>query len=348
MDFKNFTAGVNDEGKRIDKMLRILIPQTSLTEIYRLIRKKFIKINNHNIKENYRIKNGDVISIPSFIFSNCEDNKNTNAEQFCQKENVKSENKKNKSLEQLEIVFENNHILIINKPYDISVHGDKNSLEKKVQNYFLQKQDYSLTFKSGPLHRLDKKTTGLMAFSMSLEGARWFSQNIQNHKIQKTYYTILQGKAGAIHHQDLWSDYIENNYEQQNSFYIVNAYEKNEYENRKDEKNTAKKAELLITPLAYGKYEQTDVTFARIHLISGRKHQIRAQSAMHGYPLLGDSSYGSHINLKKNRFTQDFYLQSAQMDFPQNNLNIPLQIKISLSNDFKNILKSCSIQKTDI
>lgn len=329
MDFEDFVAQINDDGKRIDKVLRVLIPNNSLSEIYRLLRKNFIKVNDKKIKEDYRICKNDKISIPKFALNQNQDNSSS------------SRIDKHFFEENFHPVFENEHILILNKPYNLNVHGDAQSLNAIVQDYYHSaREDNSLSFTPGPLHRLDKKTTGLVAFSMSLQGARWFCKNIENHKIQKIYYAVMEGK---IENAEQWDDFIENKYENHNNFYTVSAFSEKNLNN-----NNAKNATMQIFPLANGKFDGKDVTFVKIILKTGRKHQIRCQSALHSFPLLGDSIYGSEINLKKLGFKQDFFLQAAELIIPQNPINLPSHIKIPLNKEFISLLKSCGIQKTDI
>ena len=238
-------------------------------------------------------------------------------------------------------VFENEHILILNKPYNLNVHNDSHSLDAIVQDYFHDtRENNSLSFKPGPLHRLDKKTTGLVAFSMSIQGARWFCKNIENHKIQKIYYAVMEGK---IENAEQWDDFIENKYENHNNFYKVTAFSEKNLNN-----NNAKNASMQVFPLANGKFDGKDVTFVKIILKTGRKHQIRCQSALHSFPLLGDSIYGSKKNLQKLGFKQDFFLQAAELIIPPNPINLPSHIKIPLNKEFISLLKSCGIQKTDI
>ena len=329
MDFEDFVAQINDDGKRIDKVLRVLIPNSSLSEIYRLLRKNFIKVNDKKIKEDYRICKNDKISIPKFALNQNQDNSfSSKINQHFYKLNFQP-------------VFENEHILILDKPYNLNVHGNEFSLESIVQDYYHSTRvDNSLSFTPGPLHRLDKKTTGLIAFSMSLQGARWFCKNIENHKIQKIYYAVMEGK---IEDSVQWDDFIENNHENKNNYYKVTAFSEKNLNN-----NNAKNASMQVFPLANGKFDGNDVTFAKIILKTGRKHQIRCQSALHSFPLLGDSIYGSKKNLQKLGFKQDFFLQAAELIIPPNPINLPSHIKIPLNKEFISLLKSCGIQKTDI
>ena len=186
MDFEDFVAQINDDGKRIDKVLRVLIPNTSLSEIYRLLRKNFIKVNDKKIKEDYRICTNDKISIPKFALNQNQDNSSS------------SRIDKHFFEENFHPVFENEHILILDKPYNLNVHGDEFSLESIVQDYYQSTRvDNSISFKPGPLHRLDKKTTGLVAFSMSLQGARWFCKNIENHKLSGCFERVFPADSSC-------------------------------------------------------------------------------------------------------------------------------------------------------
>lgn len=324
MDFADFYTGKNDENRRIDKVIRIFAGSLTLSEIYKYIRKGLIKVNSKKVKSDYKIQSNDVINIASFIV-----NSRFNDVDF-------REDKELQKNQMPEIVFENQHILIINKPYGVLVHGDSDSLDKIVQIYYKKKySDNSLSFTPGPLHRIDKKTTGLLAFSMSLEGARWFSENIQNHIIQKKYFGLVQGE---ILHEELWIDEIKRNEDSINDkFHTVNINEGTS--NDIDYKECITK----IIPIQAGSYLGIPVTFVVFDIKTGRTHQIRAQSSLHKHPLLGDSAYGSK---KITGFPQDFFLQAYALLFPEDNpLNMPCEIKINPNPNLMDVLKSCGITK---
>lgn len=319
MDFKDFQTGINDENRRLDKVLRNFLDTSHLSEIYKLIRKGLIKVNKKKSSPEYRIVSGDVISIAAFLFSQLEDSRLPAA---------------TAGLPPLKIEFENPHILIVNKPYDINVHGDENSLDKAVAAYYnSQYENNSLSFMPGPLHRLDRKTTGLLAFSLSLEGARWFTENIQNHTISKKYYALVQG---TVEKQEVYKDFISNN-ETKNGFATVKASSIST--NEKD-----KEAVSIVTPLAFGTYKNKPVTLLKVEIKTGRKHQIRSQCALHNHPLLGDTAYGG----TKISESRDFYLQAYELNIPENPVDLPATLKIKLENDFMNVLKDCGIKNIEV
>lgn len=324
MDFKEFSTGKNDISRRVDKVIRLFAPQLSLPEIYKGIRKGLIKINNHKTKSEYRILENDVISIAAFLL-----NKENN--------NIKDDARGSTALplpKMPEIIFENSNILIINKPYNVNVHGDSNSLDKVIEKYYNEKpHEQSLSFKPGPLHRLDKKTTGLLAFSKSLEGAHWFSENIQNHKIQKKYYGLAQG---ILEKAQTWEDTISKIEDKTNKFHTVDV----------KETGNDKTAVTMASPIAYGKLNNKKVTLVEYTIKTGRKHQIRAQSSLHKHPLLGDTAYGGE---KIENSSQDFYLTARELIIPKDNpLGLPEKLKAKLPKSFINILKDCGIEKSGV
>ena len=322
MEFKDFTAGRDDNGRRLDKIIRIFLNDIPLTEIYKLMRKGLIKLNHKKAKPEVRVCEGDVISIAEFILQ-------SDANQ--QKKTAISE--KTPEPVPLNIVFENEHLLIIDKPYDRTVHGKEDGVYKDVLAYLEQKSsdessiEKSLSFRPGPLHRLDRRTTGLLVFSKSIEGARWFSEGIKNHTIHKKYYGLAQGE---LKETELWQDTLSDSDNSSEGFYTV------------EENEDGQKAETVAKPVAIGKLNGKKVTLIEYSIKTGRKHQIRAQSALHSHPLAGDTAYGSQ---KQKDFNREFYLQAYSLTFPSDNpLNLPAEIKIRLSSDFIKVLKYCEIK----
>ena len=328
MEFNDFFAGEDDHNRRLDKIIRKLIHKQNLSQIYSCIRKGLIKVNQKKVSPDTQIQQGDCIKIPLFLIEPNNLN-NTSAPKEENKQNINNNNSQD-----FEICFENNDILIINKPYDALVHGSENSLDKKVKEYFskLKNKPSSLSFSPGPLHRLDKKTTGLLAFSLSLKGANWFSQNIATHTIKKTYIAIIQG---TLKQTEEWIDYISTDDKNlSKNFYTVKT--------SNNKTDNSKKAISKIQPLLYGKKNNIDYTLAKIEIETGRTHQIRAQAAYHHYPLLGDTAYGGiKINEK-----QDFFLHAVKLEFPKDNpVNLPETIKTEIPKQWNDFLNKTSEYK---
>lgn len=318
MEFRDFTTGKDDDGRRLDRVLRIFLKDTGLSEIYKLLRKGLIKVNHKKAKPDSHLSQGDIISIAEFLLN--------------QKETEPEKTSAPKSFT-LKIVFENQHLLIIDKPYGRSVHGiEGQSIDQEVAAYYQQKKaglpSDSMSFRPGPLHRLDRNTTGLLVFSMSLEGARWFSEAIKNHTVQKKYYGLAEGKLSDTEN---WEDTLYADQTSQSS-------------------RTPQSAQTIARPLAWGHLGSRDYTLVEYAIKTGRKHQIRIQSQLHGHPLAGDKTYGGKAlpelkELKDKEIKREYYLQAYSLSFPENNpLDLPPEVKIALSSDFIAVLECCEIK----
>ncbi|MBR6341747.1 MAG: RluA family pseudouridine synthase [Treponema sp.] len=315
MDFRDFKTGPNDINRRLDKVIRIFIPDTPLAAIYKSLRKGLIKVNSNKVKQDYKIKEGDLIQIAAFLLEEKAVEENQN------KKPAALQSSASLSLNPAWIVFENEHILIINKPAGISVHSaapGQISLQALVQAYYnSSRKNTSLSFKPGPLHRIDKYTRGLVCFSMSIKGAQWFSQNLREHKIKKTYQAILQG---LISSQEKWQDRIEETDKNGPQFHTVKV-------KALDAAGTESGKECItnVYPVKSYKKGDFDLTLANIEIQTGRHHQIRAQAAFHGHPLYGDTAYGGHKNPDKET---PFYLVAWKIAFPKNELGLPPEIEL--------------------
>lgn len=328
MDFKEFTAGKDDNDRRLDRVIRIFLSDKSLSEIYKLLRKGLIKVNKKKAKADSHIFEGDVISIAEFLLG---DSVQSSGDASENKEKLKA-----KSEKALEIVFENDHLLIINKPYGRSVHESSSvkknntlSLDKEVLNYYeahKSGKSESLSFRPGPLHRLDRNTTGLLVFSKSLLGAKYFSESIKNHTVQKKYLGIAEGKLNKA---EEWEDLLADSDTTEEGFYTV------------AQSDSGKKALTIARPLSHGTFHNKEITLVEYTIKTGRKHQIRAQSQLHGHPLLGDTAYGAAGEKKLKR---EYFLHAYSLSFPKDNpLGLPEEIKTGLPADFEELLQSCQM-----
>ena len=318
MLFLQYTITQDDENRRIDRVLRkFLKDDLTLSQIYKSLRNGQIKVNNKKIKQDYRTQKNDIIFID---------------ERLINKENSQHQEKKQintQNFQYLEVIFENQYVKIINKPYNISVQKsqkDEIALDEIIKSQY-KPSEMSLSFVPGPLHRLDKKTTGLLTFSNNLIGAREFSNILQNHQVTKTYLTILEGKIDT---PQRWTDNISTNkQENKNKFKTVTV-------NSKDGKS--KEAITEVFPIKTGYYDDIPITFAKIIIYTGRTHQIRSQCAFHNFPLLGDTAYNK--NLKKIPKDVDFFLHSYKLSFESNNiLQLPTDLVAPLPKNFVKFLK---------
>lgn len=316
MEFKVFQAGKDDDGRRIDRILKNLLKEENLSSLYKSLRKGLIKVNGKKVEGNFKISENDEIRIAEFLLSS----------------DVENENSQGKELPQEIIVFRNKNLLILNKPYDIPVQPSSNknlkSLSEMVQEDFASRKKESLAFKTGPLHRLDRKTTGLIAFSQSIEGARIFSEAIKSHNLEKIYLGIV---LGNLKEKQKWFDKIQKKEEDEN-FHTVKVLSK--------EDENGKIADTEAIPIEHEKICDREITLVKFIIGSGRTHQIRSQSSSHGFPLLGDSAYGGEA--KNMNLPQDFFLHAYELNFKDEKmrtaLGLPEKVHCDVPENFSKII----------
>ena len=284
-------TGENDKGRRLDRILRKALPDYPLPLIHKYLRLGLVMVNGNRGEAQDRVDSGAKIEIPSFKTAHYKKNSGEKASHFNSPP---------------DIIWENCGLLAVNKPAGLAVHGP-NSLDVMVRSFLAGKLPQSLSFKPGPLHRLDKPSSGIVIFSASLEGARLFSSLLQDRKVKKAYLAIVNGTA---ENEEIWQDCLVRNSDRRKTYTSCEAF--------------GKEAVTKITPLAAdGRH-----SLIRAEIITGRTHQIRAQAAAHGYPLLGDVKYGAASGKKqrtnKNGQKADFFLHAWKMEFLEYSIEAPL------------------------
>lgn len=314
MDFVQYRTGTDDEGRRLDKVLRILFPETPLSNLYNCIRKGLIRVNQKKIRQDYHILSGDIVYVAEFL-----DFPTRSKPVSTVKEAPEGT---------LECIFKNEHILILNKPYDMPVHETSTYSGKTLNQYVLENfpsQGNSLSFKPGPLHRLDRKTTGLITFSQSISGATQFTELIKKHEIKKHYLSVVEG---IVSEEETYIDYLEKDDSDFAGFKTVTVKTGKETDAGK-----LKKAVTIVKPVAYGKACGKDITLIEILIETGRTHQIRSQCAAHGNPLFGDTAYGGCRS-------EGFFLHAYRLEIPiPNALGLPNVLTAPLPQRFRHFVE---------
>jgi len=300
-------TGENDKGRRLDRILRKALSDHPLPLIHRLLRQGQVLVNGKPAKAQDRLDSGVKIFIKDITQS-----RQTSGLRAAKEDKKSANYTQNSALLSLcEIKFgakptnwKTCGFLAVNKPSGLVVHG-QNSLETIVRSFLADKLPPSLSFKSGPLHRLDKPSSGIVAFSTSLEGARLFSSLLHDRKIQKTYLAIVEGK---VEKEEIWQDDLIRDKEKKKTFVS----------------NTDLNGHIAITKvkphISNGSY-----SLIKAEIITGRTHQIRAQAAAHGHPLLGDVKYGIRIKVQNNKEKKvDIFLHAWKLEFLEYSIEAPL------------------------
>ena len=272
---KKITISSKEANQRVDKYLKKYLNEAPLSFIYKLFRKKDVKINGHWVKENYILNEGEELTI--FVTD-------AQLEEF----------NKPKEIEKVtlnhQIVYEDENILIVNKPRGLLVHGDegekKLTLTNEVINYLYFKGEYDPKndhgFIPAPAHRLDRNTSGLVCFAKNLVSLQELEDLFKKkEEITKEYKALVVGKFEGTKHIDapLLKD-------QKTGLVRVSKL--------------GKSAETIAKSI--GIY--VDFSLLNVQILTGRTHQIRVHLASIGYPVVGDAKYG---DFKVNKEVREKY-----------------------------------------
>ena len=290
-------TGENDKGRRLDRVLRKALPDHSLPLLHRLLRQKKVLINGVPAKAQDRLGSGDKITVLTL-----KDEKT-----------AKNPDLHRPDKENLDILWQDCGLIAVNKPCGIAVHGD-GSLDTMVRSFLADKLPPSLSFVPGPLHRLDKPSSGAVVFSASLEGARLFSSLLREQKVKKTYLAIVDG---IVKKEEIWEDGLFRDKELKKTFVAKTDGGKN--------------AITIIKPLATAEKEKRGYSLITAEIVTGRTHQIRAQAASHGYPLSGDKKYLPDRSAAR---SSGFFLHAWKLEFLEHCIIAPLP------NEFKTKIKT--------
>lgn len=273
---KELRIGQNDAGQRLDRFVGKAVPLLPDSLLQKYIRLKRIKLNGKGAKRDTRLAAGDVLQL--YI----------NDEFF---EKPREENSYLKvGTPKLNIVYEDENILLLDKKPGVLCHSagvwDYNTLIANVQAYMAQKGEWrpkeENAFAPALCNRIDRNTGGIVIAAKNAEALRILNDKIRDREIEKYYLCAVQGRpkppAGRLENY-LFKD------ARKNQVFVKNRPEPGA--------KTAVTEYRLIT--SKGK-----LSLVECRLLTGRTHQIRAQMAHAGWPLLGDGKYGSE------RFNKDF------------------------------------------
>ncbi len=296
--------GRDDEGRRADRVVRKALKSVSLSTIYRLFRQKRIRIGARAIGADEHLKAGDILNLFLPYNLNTETISSHSEQPPAFDESVLAT-----LPDQPRVVWENEYLAALHKPRGMLTHDGSASLEAFVRNYLHESLPPSASFIPGPLHRLDRNTSGIVMFSKSRAGAEAFSKELTAHHIRKFYIAIAHGE---IENGATLEDRLRRDQHQRRTF----AAEQGEF------------GKLRVTPLA-GK---EGMTLVLIELHTGLTHQIRAQLSAHGHPLKGDAKYGNNERMNPD----GYFLHAHTLVLPRFlDAEMPHVLSDPLPSDFK-------------
>ena len=284
----------SDSNIKVKKYLSKLLPNCKISLLYKLIRKKYFRLNDIYIKGDEVLKVGDVISI--FLADDTFDNfirkdVNNNNDLF-KKSNINIDLNEVKN----RIVYEDGNIIIYNKMEgELSQKSDKDSISiNEKLNYYLQSIAFNTSiYKPSVINRLDVNTKGLIIFSKTYIASNVLSKLFKEHRIVKNYFTFVNG----VINKD--KDILYGEYKKDTTNNKAYIRLKNNIDVNKDN--------IVITEYEVLK-RFSDYTAVNINLITGKSHQIRSHFSSIDHPLICDKKYMDEnlYNINKDRFKRKY------------------------------------------
>jgi 23S rRNA pseudouridine955/2504/2580 synthase len=299
---KEFSIKHNEENQRFDKYLKKLLPGAGSSFLYKMLRKKNITLNGKKAEGNEILKSGDKIAV---FFSDDTFSK-FSGERINQEDSF--ERLAQLPLGGVEIIYEDDDILIANKPFNMlsqktspsDISANEHLLGYLIREGKLTKETYA-TFHPSVCNRLDRNTTGLILMGISLNGSQQLSAMLKARTIQKYYLAVAAGEVRTGEHL---TGYLSKD-ARTNQVRITNTKEQPD----------AKRVETAYEPLQVS----CGATLLKVHLITGKTHQIRAHLASIGHPIIGDPKYGDPSVNKKYREENNVraqLLHAYRLEFP--------------------------------
>ena len=251
-------------GKKLNKIVLDKISEINYNIFCKVLRKKDIKVNGKRTNKDILVYSKDIIEI---YLPNTEKKLN------------------------IEIIYEDENILVINKKANIEVVGEK-SLTTQIQEYYKEKN-----IKPMPCHRIDRNTSGLVLFSKNEEALKIILDKFKNHEIEKHYLAKVYGIPEKEYKRCEAYLFKDN---KKSQVYISNSYKKG--------------YQKIITIYKVLEERKDNTSLLDVEIKTGKTHQIRAHLAYIGYPIIGDGKYGKNeINKKFHKKYQ--CLQSNELKF---------------------------------
>ena len=288
----------NDENTRLDSFLSSLTDGLSRTKLQNLIKSGDVTVNGISKKPSYLINENDKIEF------NIPDDQTVKIEP----ENIS-----------LDIVYEDDNMLVVNKPSGMLTHPAANEKNGTLVNALLFKYGENLSdingeLRRGIVHRLDRNTSGLLMIAKNNKTHEYLAGLIRNHQITKKYRTIVKGVYP--NDEDIINLPIGRHPTQPHKMAVVEG---------------GKESTTLIKVIERFK----DATYLEVTLITGRTHQIRVHLSHKGFPVFNDTLYGAGMAKVK---TEEQVLQSFYLKFQKPFSDNFIELTIEPDEKFKKVL----------
>ena len=280
---RQIEINANQSGQRLDKFLQKYMRGATKSFLYKMLRKKNITLNGKKAQGNEKMEQGDKVVL---FFSE------ETLEKFCGGQPRKKEGQK----ADFPILYEDEQILLINKPAGLLSQKAKPedvSLVELVQDYVGCEPGFS----PGICNRLDRNTSGIVVAGKTLPALQKMSELFRTREVGKYYLTIVKGAMTQ---------------KKEVEGYLLKDTKTNKVTVYREEKKGSSYIRTGYEPVAVTK----EMTLLRVHLMTGKPHQIRSHLSSLGHPVLGDTKYGGAHPQIKSQLLHAYELQFPKLGKP--------------------------------
>jgi len=267
---KQYIAQNEDIGRRLDQVLLNILPSITRTTAKKLLMEGIVRVNDEQLRPNYKVKQGDHISYNEKIIK---DFLESESHSFIKPIKMN-----------INVIYEDEYTLIVDKPYGLTTHPVPGHREDTLLNGLVYYQENISKLKSGkvrPVHRLDKDTSGVILFAKTKEAHDYYSKQFEENKVEKTYYAIVRGD---------FKKFLGNR-----EYITVQNYLNRSTKDRKKVVVVSKEiGQVAITNIFFERHWDKFYSLVKVQPKTGRTHQIRVHLAHIGFPILGDIFYSPY------------------------------------------------------
>lgn len=256
----------SDLGQRVDIVLTSKMPQVSRSTIKKVIKGGLVHVNGESVMPNYKLREGDSVEIDKEQISTFI---NTN----------EKANRIKATKMDIDVMFEDEHTLIVNKPAGIHVHPVKKSDSASLLNglYYYYKSRGETIPKLRLVHRLDTGTSGVLLVSKTLRAHEHYSSQFEERTVEKQYLAVVTGNFQ--HDQITISDPLSTEKNKEGRYFTT------------DNTDISRHAKTEVSKLGVKKFNERNASVLLVKPRTGRTHQIRVHLSAIGYPIIGDEKY---------------------------------------------------------
>lgn len=303
------SVDIHEDGTRLDRFLIRQLGDGMRPLILRLIRKGNVRINGKRSKPESRLTAGDRIFVPASLREPAVDNQTQTSPRL-------------PDVSQLSILFEDEHLLVINKPADMVVHGGSGHDAGLIEALKVARNLPDLRL----AHRLDRDTSGVLLLAKNLTALRMLSEDFRERDMQKTYFALVSGHpypyAGRMH------SHLAKGVVRGGERMVVDS---------EDGKESLTDFQVMC------EYQRENFAYAMVALNphSGRTHQLRVQLQQETHPILGDNKYAEKDELKiyKALGGRGLMLHAWRLRFTHPMTNRHMELRAPLPDNWWKLLK---------